>query len=1083
MLRHLDFVNNMLKNRGKSVDAPRPSSLRSLVAWFFVLSFGDYEDGLDRSSAIQANEENLIGGHSAFESRLRQLVWWPPDVFALTSSVLMRTGAYRLIVGPDSTVGKHLWLRLDWPQRVEAHAEAWRSVISRHILEPVDLEEALNDKEFNKGKRSNYQIFADKKLWERLRERIKDRCERRRLEGQALPFEGEPTGADRQPDACDNLLDAFIRDIVQLRDADGYLADQNLLAVGVKADTSNQPGGPAERNEAARFIEAIIGLHILADAASGAVGMPRRSTHESAVFDGFANVLLALRGSLSTAPKFFGVVLPKMRTPQKGLTLRNLSHNLTYHDCEVEVMWRSFPWANFDENTLNILYIPYPFDFDPNSFKGDTEHFESVGYFTYEPGEWKDFDRAVRLIKDVRDGGIAPHFLVFTETAFHEKTYFDLLKLLSKSFGSGDPRFMPVVVAGVSRTDERGLVYNELRLATHFAGKWYELKQQKHHRWQLDEHQIRQYGLQGHLSTARPLFERNIVGQRRLTFYAPTPWLVLCPLICEDLARIEPVSELIRGVGPTLVLALLLDGPQLAQRWPARYASVLADDPGTGVLTVTSYGAANASRPASSLFSPSAATAKDETSRPAVVASWKDPTSSFLTLPANKHEALLVTLTARAAKEFTLDNRASNTKAVSFRLDGVKSFELEKPKKASEADGDVPKVPESPPAPIAEEEEDPRGNWSDIREVTAMTYVASAALSLLRPHLSQHPKESKKYTDKWDDMWDWNRRCLRVRQLIDVMLGRPVLVKPVVWQRQTAKEIVKLQARGGSSYHYFNTLKAKRNLLLKEIFADPKHGHERANNRHLFAVMGVAQSTLDVKVRHEEKTWPTNSLRYASTVLRILFDTIAGKDIHEDIRLDKKKTKADSHVYRRRLIIAGSANRLGSNKAYQFGSIISDGAVDVRAAPKPLTSYSDESDRPVKYLNQFSLIPPPANNPDHPTGKPNRYDFYRLTLELIEAILDDNEAALWKRAKAEFTPHQVAGIPEDEVEPKEMWRLTFLILMMVPALIHEQLEFDYVRLKEKNETALSGNVMHSLMKKSQQILTKASGRVRIRPTR
>jgi hypothetical protein len=44
------------------------------------------------------------------------------------------------------------------------------------------------------------------------------------------------------------------------------------------------------------------------------------------------------------------------------------------------------------------------------------------------------------------------------------------------------------------------------------------------------------------------------------------------------------------AIGPNLVIALLMDGPQLENRWPARYATVLAEDPGSAVLTVTSLG-------------------------------------------------------------------------------------------------------------------------------------------------------------------------------------------------------------------------------------------------------------------------------------------------------------------------------------------------------------------------------------------------------------------------------------------------------------------------------------------------------------
>jgi hypothetical protein len=59
-------------------------------------------------------------------------------------------------------------------------------------------------------------------------------------------------------------------------------------------------------------------------------------------------------------------------------------------------------------------------------------------------------------------------------------------------------------------------------------------------------------------------------------------------------------------------VAVLLDGPQLTSRWAARYASVLADDPGSAVLTLTSYGMVQRSRPPG--HDPSS-----------VVALWKDP--------------------------------------------------------------------------------------------------------------------------------------------------------------------------------------------------------------------------------------------------------------------------------------------------------------------------------------------------------------------------------------------------------------------------------------------------------------------------
>jgi hypothetical protein len=81
--------------------------------------------------------------------------------------------------------------------------------------------------------------------------------------------------------------------------------------------------------------------------------------------------------------------------------------------------------------------------------------------------------------------------------------------------------------------------------------------------------------------------------------------------VCEDLAQIDDVAEVIRSVGPTVVFTPLLDGPQLTSRWSARYASVLADDPGSTILTLTSFGMVQRSRPHGRDVAPVVALCKD----------------------------------------------------------------------------------------------------------------------------------------------------------------------------------------------------------------------------------------------------------------------------------------------------------------------------------------------------------------------------------------------------------------------------------------------------------------------------------------
>jgi hypothetical protein len=130
-------------------------------------------------------------------------------------------------------------------------------------------------------------------------------------------------------------------------------------------------------------------------------------------------------------------------------------------------------------------------------------------------------------------------------------------------------------------------------------------------------------------------------------------------LICEDLARNDPCQELVRGVGPNLLIALLMDGPQLKDRWPARYATVLAEDPGSSVLSVTSKG----------LIARSNATKRFPASDK--IALWRDDSgrTEELSLPDGAH-GLCLTLQPGAVSERSLDGRL-NSNAQSWRLTGI----------------------------------------------------------------------------------------------------------------------------------------------------------------------------------------------------------------------------------------------------------------------------------------------------------------------------------------------------------------------------------------------------------------------------
>jgi hypothetical protein len=208
------------------------------------------------------------------------------------------------------------------------------------------------------------------------------------------------------------------------------------------------------------------------------------------------------------------------------------------------------------------------------------------------------------------------------------------------------------LLCGISRedpADSEGPGQNHLQFCLPSVGLFtIQFAQHKHHRWVLDKSQIVQYGLGGRLNPSFSYAENIAMRERTLNFFALRPALSICALICEDLARPDPVADAIRAVGPNLVIALLMDGPQLVSRWPARYATVLADDPGSSVLTLTNLGMAQLSRPLN----------EPKVSR--VIALWKDAQRggpNQIELPPDA-DGVVLSLAVEQHEEWTADGRS-----------------------------------------------------------------------------------------------------------------------------------------------------------------------------------------------------------------------------------------------------------------------------------------------------------------------------------------------------------------------------------------------------------------------------------------
>jgi hypothetical protein len=476
---------------------------------------------------------------------------------------------------------------------------------------------------------------------------------------------------------------------------------------------------------------ALLELHAIADEACRGFGLPHAEPDSNrSAMSYLANMLLISTGSLSRLAQYKVMVLPKMRTPQVGLTLRSLSHHVTVHQSEVEVVWRTMPWINSDEETINIMIVPWPRKFQQTWVKPELHSVhrnssEPARFFAIKRGqdERLPVDGILAMLDRSHSKVNRIHIIVLPELAL-DRTELDDLK--SALAGEMDRNNMPMIITGL-REESKGMELgrNKVVLSTFFAGKWYDLEQDKHHRWKLDSSQIQQYNLGGVLSSAREWWEAIEIPDRRLTFLSPNGWLTLCPLICEDLGRLEPVSELIRGVGPTLLIAILLDGPQLRQRWPGRYASVFADDPGTAVLTLSSLGMVECSIP------PLGQLKVNRT-----VALWKDQINGWREIQIGEEEdAKVLTITANWKQEYAADGRGDGGMSAVFSLQGehaLSAKDSERAKRGMVVTGE----------PV------------DLRELSTFTFLADAALDVdhsIIDNLERWALGSKHTTADWLD--------------------------------------------------------------------------------------------------------------------------------------------------------------------------------------------------------------------------------------------------------------------------------------------------------------------------------------------
>jgi len=554
---------------------------------------------------------------------------WPPDVFALTAKLLEVSGAYHH-VAPETLAARaepkqvfRTSLRVSDAQRQEACslADEWRRILKKRP----------------DRSRLHYPPEKVQERWQRLRTAA-----------------GEPILVHYDEAAIPTWWgDALFLFMV---------ADEASRDIGF--DPELKPGS----TDFKRVVDFFMSLFRFLPRLAGA--------HER---DNFF--------SCSFADHNVICVLPKSRTPAVGCTLRSLSHNLAAVSPggEVRVRWNS-PFEverTRESGNLQVLIVPYPYTIEPECFHVVDEAevqagVQPWGWFRIEPrwlypggdppsheqvlaraNEFAEF--IVSLVKDAesRDSKRPVNMVILPEAALNHMFHYKVTRALMKE--------CPAVEAFISGVTQKRvgdeLVEGNFVSHTQFlsAGGSRQIVQtirEKHHRWRLDEPQIEVYGL-GRQLTPRVLWWEAIeITSRALDVVALRTGATMSVLICEDLARVDPCQGAVRAIGPSLVVSILMDGSQLATRWPARYATVLAEDPGSAVLTVSSLGLINRTRLSNG-------------SRPAwSIALWRDDRSgpSEILLPIGAHA---VSLTLRAARrtEATLDGRQDRQRAVAWTLE------------------------------------------------------------------------------------------------------------------------------------------------------------------------------------------------------------------------------------------------------------------------------------------------------------------------------------------------------------------------------------------------------------------------------
>lgn len=400
--------------------------------------------------------------------------------------------------------------------------------------------------------------------------------------------------------------------------------------------------------------------------------------------------------TLSAACRDHICVLPKSRTPQIGCTLRSLSHNLALLPARgsIRATWTNqdqgyHKISEVDREVFNLVIIPYPFKIEANEFKpvGRIADIHKWGTFAYfgknDPSSIEEIIQLVNHCVDVASQRVdSIHGIVFPELALSALQFDAVYKYLLTNTNiellcAGVNERYPIKERGELDSGRLFVPSNEAVLVSFNrldddrltqTKPWYRdsaaCSHRKHHRWRLDDSQIRRYDLSSSLDPAIVWWEDLRLSSRKLPMMVMRDQWVVSSLICEDLARVDPGQAVVRSIGPNLLISIVMDGPQIPGRWSAMYATVLAEDPGCSVLTLSSLALIN--RAQQSMPRPNF---YDDDNQMQSIGLWRDDTGQVVPIELSQADvAACLTIYEHRHDEFTMDGRSNEANSTALRL-------------------------------------------------------------------------------------------------------------------------------------------------------------------------------------------------------------------------------------------------------------------------------------------------------------------------------------------------------------------------------------------------------------------------------